>query len=270
VLDGIWQRSLVGYLSRHRAISFMYWSLTPDSQDTGGLLSYDWYTASPNKQDLLTPLEGAPIALPDAQPAPPAIRVETSDVFAPSGTEQTLDLRLINDSPKPLDLTGVEIRYWLARPSVATAADGQPAAGTGDRTIPAGTQPSTSASTARTMDVDWSSTGPQSVTTAAGVLDGYPYITLRFRSGPQSSVVLAPYGGLAMLKARIHRQDWGQYSPEADWSYAASPAPTIAPHLSLSRAGQRLWGTTPLDPPIVKERVVYVELLKDTGTRGTR
>ena len=63
VEEGIWQRTLIRYLARHPAISFMYWSLTPDSSDTGGLLNDDWQTANSTKEVLLTGIQGAALPL---------------------------------------------------------------------------------------------------------------------------------------------------------------------------------------------------------------
>jgi len=51
--EGIWQRALVSYL-RENNISYIYWTLNPNSGDTGGILLDDWQTVDPNKRDLLS------------------------------------------------------------------------------------------------------------------------------------------------------------------------------------------------------------------------
>ena len=52
--DRIWQDAFVDYLrARSSSKSFFYWSLNPNSGDTGGLLLDDWRTVDPGKQSLL-------------------------------------------------------------------------------------------------------------------------------------------------------------------------------------------------------------------------
>jgi endoglucanase len=50
--EGVWQRTLVGFLKEHR-ISYAYWSWNPDSGDTGGILKDDWQTIDRAKLDML-------------------------------------------------------------------------------------------------------------------------------------------------------------------------------------------------------------------------
>ena len=49
----IWQDAFVDYLIANDARSFFYWSLNPNSGDTGGLLQDDWRTVNPGKLALL-------------------------------------------------------------------------------------------------------------------------------------------------------------------------------------------------------------------------
>jgi endoglucanase len=49
---GQWQRALIDYVRRND-INFTYWSWTPDSGDTGGLLQDDWQTIDPSKRSIL-------------------------------------------------------------------------------------------------------------------------------------------------------------------------------------------------------------------------
>jgi endoglucanase len=51
--DQIWQDAFVDYLIANDAHSFFYWSLNPNSGDTGGLLQDDWRTVNPGKLALL-------------------------------------------------------------------------------------------------------------------------------------------------------------------------------------------------------------------------
>jgi endoglucanase len=49
---GEWLRTLIAFLKQH-GISYTYWSWTPDSADTGGILSNNWQTVIGAKLDLL-------------------------------------------------------------------------------------------------------------------------------------------------------------------------------------------------------------------------
>jgi endoglucanase len=51
-LGGRWQRDLVAYVKRYD-INYTYWSWTPDSGDTGGMLQDDWTTIDPSKRAIL-------------------------------------------------------------------------------------------------------------------------------------------------------------------------------------------------------------------------
>jgi endoglucanase len=236
--DAVWLRTLLSYLARHRAIGFMYWSLMPDSPDVGSLLNADWQTADISKQIALAALQGTAIPLPGARPAPAALRVLASDQVV-SANQQNLTLRIVNDSPRPLDLRHAEVRYWVGRASGrdALAPEQQ-----------------------RTADVDQASTGPGTVTPVAGIARAHGYVALRFTAlGPTSAPprelrsrlaegqrgVLAPYGGAAIITLRLHRRDWRPYTPRGDWSFSPSALPTPAPHLTLTVDGRPVWGRLP-------------------------
>lgn len=56
-----WNEAFVAYLAtldRGRPASFFYWSLNPNSSDTGGLYEDDWSTLVPRRLTLLAPLLG--------------------------------------------------------------------------------------------------------------------------------------------------------------------------------------------------------------------
>lgn len=53
--EGIWQRKLVDFIQQ-KNLSFTYWSLNPNSADTGGILLDDWKTVDAPKQQLLSTL----------------------------------------------------------------------------------------------------------------------------------------------------------------------------------------------------------------------
>jgi len=227
--EGIWQRTLVSYLAQHPAINFTYWGFTPDSGDTGGLLTDDWQTANSAKQRLLAGILAAALPLPHAQAAPAPIRVLASNKIVLYGQEQDLTLRIVNDGAQPLDLRHAELRYWLDAPASSALAGQQP-------TLHPGW---TNAAVA------WASTGPNTVLTKPDHEHGYPFVALRFVAAPNARETLQPYGGNATVVLRVHRIDWAPYSPTRDWSYVGSNVPIAAAHLTLSVNGRPVWGSSP-------------------------
>lgn len=97
--DRQWLQTLVGYLQR-TGISFGYWSLNPNSGDTGGILAEDWRTLQQDKLDALRPLLGPPSSAPiPAAPSPaPTLPVPTpaaptpAPAHPPTGTPAEGDL----------------------------------------------------------------------------------------------------------------------------------------------------------------------------------
>jgi endoglucanase len=99
--EGVWQRSLLGFL-RDNGLSYTYWAWNPDSGDTGGILADDWSTLDERKLAMLTgyqwpPDGGAPqssdtaqapapaiaASAPPAQPAPPIVAAPPAVAAAP-------------------------------------------------------------------------------------------------------------------------------------------------------------------------------------------
>lgn len=65
--EGIWQNEFVKYI-KQKNLSFAYWSLNPNSADTGGILLDDWQSVDVAKQQLLSQLLPVGFAqLPTAQ-----------------------------------------------------------------------------------------------------------------------------------------------------------------------------------------------------------
>jgi endoglucanase len=58
--DQQWFKSIAAYIGQH-GLSFTFWSLNPDSGDTGGILQDDWTTVNEDKQTVLQPLLAPPL-----------------------------------------------------------------------------------------------------------------------------------------------------------------------------------------------------------------
>ncbi len=68
--EGIWQRSLVGFL-RANGFSYAYWSWNPNSGDTGGILEDDWTTLNRAKLEVLSAYQWPALGeAPAGQPTP--------------------------------------------------------------------------------------------------------------------------------------------------------------------------------------------------------
>jgi endoglucanase len=57
--DKIWQDKFVDYLIEKKICNYFYWSLNPDSDDTGGILQADWQTPHQDKLDNLKRLNSS-------------------------------------------------------------------------------------------------------------------------------------------------------------------------------------------------------------------
>ena len=58
--EGVWQRTLVGFLKANQ-VGYAYWAWNPDSGDTGGILKDDWQTVDRAKLDLLATYQAPPL-----------------------------------------------------------------------------------------------------------------------------------------------------------------------------------------------------------------
>jgi endoglucanase len=75
-LEGQWQRALFAYI-KEKGLSYTYWSLNPNSGDTGGVLLDDWKTVDRAKLQLLaqdqSPLLKPEVATAEGDAAPGAM-----------------------------------------------------------------------------------------------------------------------------------------------------------------------------------------------------
>ncbi len=85
--EGVWQRKLVSYL-RENDISYIYWTINPDSGDTGGLLLDDWQSIDPAKQALLSGYQFSIIGIEQSgtQPAPAVTSAPTGEPPKPTSS----------------------------------------------------------------------------------------------------------------------------------------------------------------------------------------
>ncbi len=94
--EGIWQNTFVDFLQKNN-LSFAYWSLNPNSGDTGGILMDDWKQVQAEKQSMLNRLLPAPdpgsIAGTIRQPNLTAVKTPTTTTTT-TPTGKVTDLKL--------------------------------------------------------------------------------------------------------------------------------------------------------------------------------
>jgi endoglucanase len=225
--EGIWQRALVSYLREHD-LSYFYWTLNPNSGDTGGLLLDDWQTVDPEKQELLSgyqfPAIGAPQQTPEA--------TEELPTAAPVHPE-SLQVQYRNAAPEPVSpgpkpefiisnsgagtimLTHVELRYWLGAEEDA----------------------------ALDFRCDWAAINCHNIRGDFEVAEnGSPYLRLRFTPGAGA---LDPGETSGEIKVRFNRSDWSSMQQEAHFSFGAHSEYRPWERVSLYVDGQQVWGREP-------------------------
>jgi len=226
--EGTWQRRLVAYL-KERGFSYFYWSLNPNSGDTGGLLLDDWSTVDQAKLALLS--EGPSPFLGQGREG------TTPPTFASSPTDvQTGSLRvlyrtanpdavvmqsrpqfvLVNDGLAPVALARLELVYQLQNPD-------------GDRLE---------------FVCEWASLGCENLTarfSEAG--DGRTELRIGFRLNAGR---LPAQGDSGEIKVRFHRADGAEYDQRSDPSFGALIEYQAWDRVALYLDGRPVWGAETL------------------------
>jgi endoglucanase len=255
--EGAWIHALMDYIHAHQ-LSYTFWCLNPNSGDTGGLLEDDWKTVNPAKMALLRGDLAPPIASGTAAPqgggthaaqraiqvrraaahpshaprhahpqrsAAPARASHDSGLLVlyadgkpdPSTNNPSPNLRIVNDGAAPVTLSDLEIHYYFT----AETLRGQ----------------------SQVLDVDWASAGAGNVRGDFVHVSGALYY-LRLRFAPAAGQI-APHGGSAEVKMRIHKPDWSAYTQQNDYSFGPPTTYTPWPHIPLYQRGRLVWGAAP-------------------------
>ena len=243
--EGIWQRALVTYLREHN-ISYIYWTLNPNSGDTGGILLDDWKTVDPAKEDLLSgyqfPLIGieqigpepsARLASPTApvpaeQPAsPPPVSASLGVLYrnanpAEVSRDSKPEFILANQGSVPASLDSVDLLYWF----------------TDD-----GVQPFV-------FHCDWAEIGCANVQGEfLDSPDSGRYLRLHFRTGLEP---IPPGQDSGEIKIRFNRADWSEFRQDDDYSFSATSEYKDWEQVTLAVNGQIIWGSSPGSSPSVQ------------------
>ena len=236
--EGIWQRTLVSYL-RENDISYIYWTINPDSGDPGGLLLDDWQTIDPAKQALLSGYQFSIIGIEQAgtQPAP---------VITPAATEEPPTPVPSLELPAPV----VNLSYRTANPSAQTQ-DAKPEfilTDTGDSMVPLDRIElrywfTDVSGQSFNFHCDWARLGCGAIlsefkTTA----NGEQYLSLHF--SPQAGE-LQPGEDTGEIKIRFNRNDWSPFDQTSHYSFAPQTEYAGWQNVTVYFDDQLVWGTDP-------------------------
>ena len=225
--EGIWQRALVSYL-RENNISYIYWTLNPNSGDTGGILLDDWRTVDPDKQDLLSgyqyPLIGIEQIGPEpaarlASPTPPVSRALGVLYRNANPAEISRDSKpefiIANRGSTPASLDAIDLFYWFNDDD--------------DQSF--------------VFHCDWAEIGCANV---IGEFQSSPsgsrYLRIHFQSGLEP---LAPGQDTGEIKIRFNRADWSEFRQADDYSFSPATEYRDWEQVALAVNGQIVWGSEP-------------------------
>ncbi|HEX5415087.1 MAG TPA: glycoside hydrolase family 5 protein [Chloroflexota bacterium] len=220
--DGQWQRALLAYLVAHK-FSAVVWSLNP-SWDTGGILEGNWLTVDPIKEAAYRALMAPPIAVGPSGVFGKA-RTQARVFFRQDAGSQpggvNFAFRVFDDGPQSIDLSRVEIRYWLkGGPASPRAASLQ---------IESGGLPGA------TVNADF-------VPAKAGGEDGY--LRIRFAPGSGSVTHYRESGRVV-----VHFVKPAANPPTGDYSYQSAQLPPDTyqewDQVTLYLDGRLAWGKEP-------------------------
>lgn len=249
--EGIWQQALVSYL-RENNVSYFYWTLNPNSGDTGGILLDDWKSVDPNKRKLLSGYQFPLIGIeqigtePAAQLGTPTPQVTGALLTSP--TPQVTEA--LPASPMPQVTGALLARYRNANPAENTQ-DSKP-----EFII---SNPGATPVSLDTVDLlywftddsdqpyvfhcDWAKIG------CANVLgdfetspSGKRYLRLHFLTGLEP---LQPGQDTGEIKVRFNHADWSAYNQADDYSFSPTGDYQDWERVALTMNGQVVWGSEP-------------------------
>jgi len=260
--EGVWQRALVSYL-KENGISYLYWTLNPNSGDTGGVLLDDWQTVDPKKEELLSsyqsPLIGSGQAVPErgaATPLATAAQPAAPSADAPPAVAPTIaEPSAAPPSPQAVATGTLRVRYHTSNPAEMSS-DSKPEfiiANTGATPVrfedleliywfqddPGQTY---------TFQCDWAQIGCEKVQGEFEALaEGGYALRVRFQPG----LAELPAGQESgEIKLRFNRVDYSEFRQSDDYSFSASNEYVEWEQVGLYLDGKLVWGRAPGSPAV--------------------
>jgi hypothetical protein len=230
--EGTWQRALIDYADQN-GIGWLNWSFNPDSSDTGGLLSDDWLSVVQSKLDLYRGHLAAPLDVGSsgvfgvAQPRL-SVRGKSTSTGAQTNNVGFL-VQIVNNSATPVNLSDLELRYWMKADTPAATATATPVAKT---------------KITEQVDIDYAAVGAGNVKAQVSQPDQSGLVTVRlfFAAGAGS---IKPYASSGDVAVRVHKSDWSNFNQSGNFSFRSNAQLADWDHVGLYRGGALVWGTEP-------------------------
>ncbi len=265
--EGTWQRALVQYLKGQGA-GYTYWSLNPNSGDTGGVLKDDWRSVDQDKQKLLASYQGPAMRVgnpsqvnSDSIPGPTAVATAPAGgstapkAEAPRQNTQTDGTSSkIGDQPATSPTAkdgGVRVLYATDRTETVTNNPsmhlkvmnaGPSAIRLGALEVRYWFNPDDPSGKKQVVDVDWASVGSNSVgTKVVQINPQLEYMALTFGSGDK---LLDP-GAALEVAVRLHKDDWSPYNQKNHYSFSLGTEQKENSKITAYSAGKLVWGSEP-------------------------
>ncbi|MNJ30904.1 Endoglucanase E1 precursor [compost metagenome] len=226
-VEGRWQNALIDYIGEN-GLYWTYWTLNPNSGDTGGLLLDDWSTWNRPKQDMLDrimkPVTFTPInPNPGTEPEPEVTQVtplyQVGDVGSTTSAIRA-NLQLQNHSNVPIKLSELTVRYWYT-------SDGN---------------------TPQTVVIDHAAIGKAKVQTRTVDLtevktNADTYAEFSFSSDAGNLAVSANSGD---IQFRIHKNNWTNFNQANDYSFEPTlTSYTAHEQITVYYKGTLIYGIEP-------------------------
>ena len=230
--EGVWHRTLLDYLQRNR-ISYAYWSLNPNSGDTGGILDDDWKAVHTQKQALLATYQAPKLRVVNAS------RIDTSVAAAPrkkplpeqqlralfrtGHTEPltdvlSIEIQVLNETESRVPLEELALSYWLAAPGL----------GPSDQVL----------------SVDWCSVERDRLRVEL-LPDARAGQTHRIDVSFGKGSGMLGARSAAEIKLRLKRHDQGRYNQADSFSFQPTTGYGDNDRIALYLWGDRIWGREP-------------------------
>ncbi|MBI4498488.1 MAG: cellulase family glycosylhydrolase [Chloroflexi bacterium] len=243
--EGQWQRRLVRFL-KERGIGYAYWSLNGNSGDTGGLLGDDWRTVDQAKLKVLADYQGEPLpsynpthiekaALPAPAPQVAPLKVLHQDKNREQWTPVlTPELHIANKTTQPVDVGGVELRYWF------TADGGSDRSGAPDQVVRVERLFTMVDGQPRDLDKRLAQVELVRDPDNASAIDPQFLVRVVFRRG----VTVPPRTSVGVL-LQVRKRDGSAYYQGNDYSYREYHWPTEWERVGLYQGSKLVWGMDP-------------------------
>jgi len=256
--EGIWQRAIFQYLKENN-LSYTYWSLNPNSGDTGGILNDDWTTVNAAKMKVIStylwpmlgetkgvrgsPLrEETPLAMATPaplMPTPPPERPLANNPDPPGNslTTPTRPIELLYRTDRSEDKSN--------NPAfdLKLVNKGKDPISLPDVEVRYWLSAGNSGSRLQTASIDWASTGIQLVRSefVPSPRGGQShFLRIGFTGGS-----LTAAGGTVELKVRFNKSDWSEYLQPMNYSFAPQRSFERWERITVYLGGSLVWGVEP-------------------------